>query len=122
MKAILKKSDYHTIRSIIQSGQSNGQQIDLKQLLTELGNCEVVADELVPTDVVCIGSSVEVLDMEKNNIIKATIVMPDKSNLKENKVSLLAPFSVALIGFKEGREIEWQMPAGKRKLKILKVN
>ena len=47
--------------------------------------------------------------------------MPSQSNIKEGKVSILAPICVAIIGFKENDEVEWQLPSGIKTLKIIAV-
>ena len=52
--------------------------------------------------------------------MKIQIVMPSQSNIKEGKV-ILAPICVAIIGFKENDEVEWQLPSGIKTLKIIAV-
>lgn len=49
------------------------------------------------------------------------IVMPSQSNINEGKVSILAPLCVAVIGFKENDEVEWQLPSGIKTLKVIAV-
>ncbi|WP_186755206.1 GreA/GreB family elongation factor [Echinicola salinicaeni] len=121
MKPILKKTDYQTIKNIIISGNTNGLQIDLRQLQEELANCKIVEDSEVPKNTVKIGSEIEVKDLDNTQVIKAKIVLPHQADLKEGKISILAPLAVALIGFKKGKIVTWQMPAGIRRLKILSV-
>jgi regulator of nucleoside diphosphate kinase len=48
-------------------------------------------------------------------------VTPDKADIKEKKVSVMAPLGTALIGFKKGQRVKWQMPAGKKTFTILEV-
>jgi len=40
---------------------------------------------------------------------------------KEAKISILAPIATALLGYREGDEIEWPTPGGRRRFKIVKV-
>ena len=49
------------------------------------------------------------------------MVIPKDANLAENKISVFSPLSVALIGFREGASVDWVLPGGLRKIKILKV-
>ncbi|GAB3647289.1 hypothetical protein GCM10028791_08970 [Echinicola sediminis] len=121
MKPLIKISDYNVLKDIIRSGKSNGFQIDLNQLEAELKNCQIVEDKDVPQKVVSIGSTVQVEDLVSKHIINATIVHPSKSNIKEGKISILAPLSVALLGFKEGHTLKWKMPSGEKELKIVSV-
>ncbi len=43
------------------------------------------------------------------------------SNLKENKISIFSPIATALIGYKIGDEIEWIVPGGMTKIKIVEL-
>src|SRR5690606_25599508 len=49
------------------------------------------------------------------------LVYPRDANIRENKISVLAPLGSALLGLSEGQEVEWLMPGGARRLKILDV-
>jgi len=49
------------------------------------------------------------------------LTLPKYANLEEKKLSVLSPLGVALIGFQQGMEIEWHLPAGLKKFKILAV-
>lgn len=53
--------------------------------------------------------------------MKIQIVMPSQSNIKEGKVSVLAPLSIAIIGFKENDLVDWLLPSGNKALKIITV-
>ncbi|WP_185974350.1 GreA/GreB family elongation factor [Litoribacter populi] len=44
------------------------------------------------------------------------------ANVNEKKLSIFSPLGAALIGFKQGKTIDWDLPGGKKKLKILKVS
>jgi regulator of nucleoside diphosphate kinase len=66
-------------------------------------------------------SHVTVKDIKTKQQMNIQIVMPSQSNIKDGKVSILAPLSVAIIGFKENDEVEWQLPAGIKNLKIITV-
>lgn len=46
---------------------------------------------------------------------------PDKSDIKLNKISILAPMGLALFGYAEQDEILWQFPAGVSAIKIKTV-
>ncbi|WP_262912209.1 GreA/GreB family elongation factor [Mongoliitalea daihaiensis] len=58
---------------------------------------------------------------ESGKRLQFMLTFPKNANLAENKLSILSPLGVALIGFQEGQEIEWPLPAGVRKFKIEKV-
>ena len=50
------------------------------------------------------------------------IVLPDKADIKERKISILSTIGTALIGFRQGENIRWQVPPGKKTFTILEVN
>ena len=52
-------------------------------------------------------------------VIWVKIVYPQDANLKENKISIFSPIATALIGYKIGDEIEWIVPGGMTKIKIV---
>lgn len=93
----------------------------VKDLLNELDRAEVIKDESMIENVVTMNSTVLVKDLKTNEELTYTIVYPEHANSSENKISILAPIGTALLGFKEGDIIEWEVPAGKRKLKVKKI-
>src|SRR5690606_13886691 len=102
--------------------QSAGQQTkEKKHLAAVLKKAKAVKDNMIGNDIVQPNSTVQVDDQATNRDMEFQVVLPSQANLKENKISILAPFGIALIGFKQDQLVEWQMPAGKRTLKIVKV-
>jgi regulator of nucleoside diphosphate kinase len=49
-----------------------------------------------------------------------TLVLPG-DKVETNRVSILAPTGIALLGYREKDLVEWQVPAGKRRVQIMKV-
>jgi regulator of nucleoside diphosphate kinase len=47
-----------------------------------------------------------------------TLVFPSAANIAENKLSVLAPLGMALLGYRKGDVIKWPVPSGIRKLKV----
>ncbi len=48
-------------------------------------------------------------------------MFPGKANMTENAISILAPVGTALIGYKEGDVIDWEVLAGTKRIQIIKV-
>jgi regulator of nucleoside diphosphate kinase len=48
-------------------------------------------------------------------------VMPEQADIGQQKVSILSPMGTALIGFRKGEEVLWQVPAGMKRFRILDV-
>lgn len=93
----------------------------LQPLRTELERAEVLAPELMPREVVVMGSRVEVEDRESGEVDAYTLVYPEHSDAAAGKLSVFAPIGMALIGFAEGDTFVWRTPGGPRRLLIRKV-
>jgi regulator of nucleoside diphosphate kinase len=121
MKPILSEKDFQIIHDLIKNQSAVQQTKELRFLAEELKKAKVVKDNKIAGDIVQLNSTVQVEDQSTNKTMDFQIVLPSQANLKENKISILAPIGIALIGFKKDQLVEWQMPAGKRTLKIVKV-
>lgn len=93
----------------------------LERLEEELDRAKVVDPRDIPNDVVTMNSSVMVKDLNTNEEKTFVLVFPGKANMTENAISILAPVGTALIGYKEGDVIDWEVPAGTKRIQIIKV-
>jgi regulator of nucleoside diphosphate kinase len=120
---ILSRTDYEILNSYVKNLQ--GMQVNEKEnfskLSAELNKAEIVADEKLPKNVVRLGSTVAIKDLLTNRDMTVTIVLPQKADIKQRKVSVLAPIGTALIGFKKNQIVSWQVPSGKKDFKIVEV-
>jgi regulator of nucleoside diphosphate kinase len=93
------------------------------QLLeAELERARVVPQAEVPPDVVTMRSLAMFEDQETGKQRELQLVYPDEANPEENKVSILAPIGVALLGLRVGDSIRWPMPGGRHtRFKLLAV-
>lgn len=62
------------------------------------------------------------MQSDRNALLDLTLVTPDKADIKERKISVLAPIGTALLGLKKGTTIIWEVPAGKKELTVVEVN
>ena len=86
----------------------------------ELKEARLVSYEEMPADVIRFYSMVRI-ETPWNVKRSYQIVPPEKADLKNNRISVLAPMSLALFGYAQGDEFEWQFPVGLRSIKILEV-
>jgi transcription elongation factor GreA len=93
----------------------------IANLEEKLRSATVIDAGDINTDVVGIGSSVEVEDAGKSATY--TIVGSSEANPAERKLSNESPVGKALIGAKAGQTVTVQLPNGKqRELKIKKID
>ena len=72
----------------------------------------------LPSDVVTLDSRVVVVDLDSGEERRFTLVLPHKANVDEGRISVLAPLGMAVLGYRSGAEIEWDVPGGRRRLLV----
>jgi len=123
-KLIIGKEDFETLNAYVR-GLKSVRDFDRKNaasLQDELKKATVVEKEKLPADVVRLNSRVIVQEGNKDKLIELVLVVPDKANIKERKVSVFAPIGTALIGFRQGQKVRWNVPAGSKTFTIMKVD
>jgi len=93
----------------------------LHRLGHELDRAEVVAPEDVPEDVITMRSRARLRDLNTREEMIYTLVFPAEANFDEGKISVLAPVGTAMLGYRVGDTIEWQVPSGLRRLKVMEI-
>ena len=112
---------YNILRELVKSAKDATNIREIALLTQELDRAIVNKEDVFDESIVRMKSKVTVEDLTTKQQMKIQIVMPSQSNIKEGKVSILAPICVAIIGFKENDEVEWQLPSGIKTLKIIAV-
>lgn len=86
----------------------------------ELDRADVVEPEAIPHDVVTMNSEVRLKDLDSGTIQRYRLVFPNQFRC-DYSVSVLAPIGTAMLGYRVGDVIEWRVPKGIRRLKVLEV-
>ncbi len=112
---VLTRDDYKLLTSYLNGmfGKTAFDRKNSEDLKAELKKAKIVDKDKFPLDVVRLNSKVTIKAEDKNELMELTLVTPDKANIKEKKISILAPIGTALLGFRRGHKIKWQVPAGK---------
>lgn len=121
MKPVISNTDYNTLKSLIANYPPQLKSKEVGQLIAELRRADIVADNELDPDVVRLNSCFEAEDLAINKTWKLTLTLPAQANIKEQKISVFSPLGIALIGFKKGMTIQWAMPGGLKRIKILNV-
>ena len=119
----ITQSDMEKLQRLV-AGRSNSatrDQKNLEMLADELERAEVLPGQTIAADAVTMHSHVLVRDLDSRVESSYTLVFPSDANIAEGKISILAPIAIALLGYREGDEIEWPTPGGRRRLKIVRV-
>ncbi|MRR15423.1 MAG: nucleoside diphosphate kinase regulator [Deltaproteobacteria bacterium] len=98
------------------SRKANQAALDL--LEKELYSAKLVDSHDIPRDVITMNSRVTVTDADSGEKMTFTLVFPSATAATENRLSILAPLGMALLGYRIGDIVEWTVPAGMRRLRI----
>lgn len=93
-----------------------------RKLEGELKYAKLLPATQIPPDTVMINTSVEILDLETGHTFIFDLVSPSEAKMKISKLSVLSPIGLALVGYKEGQEVSWEMPGGLKRYRIQKVS
>jgi regulator of nucleoside diphosphate kinase len=122
-QVILLKKDFEILNNYVKN--LHGMQVNEKENFTklseELQKAKLVNEDEFPNDIVRLDSTVVIRDIQTNRDMTITIVMPASADIKQKKVSVLAPIGTALIGFRKGQKVSWEVPAGKKDFMIMNV-
>lgn len=94
---------------------------DLAELAAELERAQVVPSAQIPADIITMNSTVRLEDLETGEEMTYTLVFPNEANIDQHKISVLAPIGTAMLGYRVGDTLEWQVPAGISRLKVKQI-
>lgn len=115
---LITQRDYEKLSSLLSGIRSNSTEL----LEEELNRAQIISANDIPKDVVTMNSKVSFMDLDSEKEWTVSLVYPHAANVEEDRISILAPVGVALIGLKVGQEINWPLPNGRAKrLKVISV-
>lgn len=119
---LVTQVDAERLRALLdERGGTVLDQEHLGELAQELERAIEIDPSDVPYDVITMHSRVRVLELESGGRTEFTLVYPDDSDVAEQRISVLAPFGTAVLGYRTGDEIVWRMPGGVRRLRVERV-
>ncbi|MGE5375461.1 MAG: nucleoside diphosphate kinase regulator [Bacteroidota bacterium] len=93
----------------------------IEKLRTELNREIIVKPHEIPPSVVTMNSTIELLDLDTHELETYTLVFPEDADLSKGRISILAPIGTAMLGYEIGDVFEWDVPAGKRHLRVERI-
>ena len=116
--------DLARLRKLIDLARETGNDANrmyMDRLEGELERAEVVNQIDIPKDVVTMRSTVRLKDLDNGKEMVYSLVFPNEADVDEGKISVLAPVGTAMIGYRVGDVIEWEVPSGLRRLKVEQI-
>jgi transcription elongation factor GreA len=112
-----ENAEYHAAR------EDQGMlQARVNLLSDKLSRAEIIDPSKLPRDIVVLGASVRVKDLEFDDEETFQIVGPGEDDPDENKILTTSPIAKGLIGKKKGDTVEIEAPRGKMRFKILEIS
>ena len=119
-------SDFQRLKTLLRDNWLDRREDvgDLNSLEYEIERARVVRPTEMPKDVVTMNSRVRVRDLDSGDAVVFSLVYPSfphaagPDHLAEMTVSVLAPIGTAVLGYRVGDSIEWEVPSGVRRLKV----
>jgi regulator of nucleoside diphosphate kinase len=120
---VITEADYVRLQRLVESSRMFRQRDakHLDDLEQELERAAIMKTGEVPSDVVTMNSRVKVKDLNSGRVTTYQIVFPGEADIAKNRISVLAPIGTGLLGYSAGTTIEWQVPSGMRRFRILEV-
>ena len=120
---IIEKGELRTLRRLLKQAEPKTDNIysaSVAKLSEELRQATEVDEADMPDEVVRLNSVVTInTSLKKEKTFQ--LVMPEESNIADNKLSIMAPMGLALFGYAQNDKILWEFPSGINKIKIVKV-
>ncbi len=113
--------DRDRIKKILDKMSESNQSPDesVKKLGGELGRAIIVDSQQVPREVITMNS--KALLQLNDEDIEVSLVYPEDADLSALKLSIFSPIGTAILGYKEGSTVEWEVPSGTSKIHIKKI-
>ncbi|MBS1214518.1 MAG: greA [Proteobacteria bacterium] len=112
-----ENAEYHAARE--QQGFAEGR---IKEIEAKLSNCQIIDVTKLHTDgKVVFGATVELEDLDTEQVVTYQIVGEDEADIKEGRISITSPIARALIGKREEDVATVQAPGGVKEFEIRAV-
>lgn len=116
-KILISEQDYERLSLLIHHTESRQSEV----LEEELARAQIVPQTEIPKEVVTMNSKIRFVDEVTKKESEVTLVYPKDADVTKGQVSVLAPVGTALIGLRLGQSIEWPMPNGPRRLRVISI-
>jgi regulator of nucleoside diphosphate kinase len=120
-RIIVSDADYRRLSDLALGAQDRFPEV-AAELQAELDRAEVVRDASISPDIVQMGSTVE-FRTDTAQQKRVQLVFPGEADISQDRISVLTPIGVALIGLSAGQSITWAARDGKQhKLTVAAVD
>lgn len=120
-KIIIGEEDFQRLKNMIaeMSGIRNPDTRGyLARLEEEIDSATIIGKDEMPTGIVTMDSTVSFVEEDTGESFFYTLTWPQSADIEQNKISILAPVGMALLGYATGDTVEWDVPSGRKRFRI----
>ena len=119
----LTRADYQRLNDVLRANLLDRSEDlgDLTRLHDEIKGAQIVESVQIPNDAVTMNSRVRLRNLDSGEVMELSLVYPSAADVKSRKISVLAPVGTAILGCRVGDTVDWEVPAGVRRLRIEEV-
>jgi regulator of nucleoside diphosphate kinase len=122
LQIVISEPNARVLRSLLRTRSAAvHDQEHLAELRVELDRALVLDQSQMSPTVVTMYATAQVRDLESGRLQELTLVHPHEADVSAGRISVLAPFGTALLGYCKGDVVERHMPGGLRRLLIEEV-
>ncbi|MBN2813244.1 MAG: nucleoside diphosphate kinase regulator [Bacteroidales bacterium] len=120
---VVTQRDYNRLMGLLSNTAkgNKGSADNLARLAGELARARQVESEKISPDVVTMNTIIEFMDLDNQITKQLKLVYPSQADIRQGHVSITAPIGTALLGYRKGDVVEWDVPAGKKKFLIKEI-
>ncbi len=118
---LITEIDKNRLSKLIGDERHSGAQTEtsITSLQREIEKATIVSVDKLPADVITMNS--RALLCLNGDEMEVSLVYPDKADWDVKQLSIFSPVGTAILGYREGDTIEWEVPSGVAEIKIIKV-
>lgn len=94
----------------------------IKYIESRMAQCNVIDRKTLGGSRAAFGATVELEDLDTEEVKKYTLLGPDEADPNEGSISIASPVGRALLGKEEGDEVVVEAPRGRIRYEILSVS
>ena len=120
-QVIMTAMDRERLKKVVSDAYTDGNTPDqtIHTLEGEIERAEIVDVGQLSPEVITMNSKV-LLSLDEEEM-EVSLVYPKEADWISNKLSVLSPIGTAIIGYRAGDKVMWDVPSGKSQIHIKKV-
>lgn len=121
-QSLITEQDDYRLRRLVEAELRNGSdQAAATALLRKLDDAKVLYSEDISDGVITVNSRFRLKNASSNKTQEYKLVYPGKADEKKRRISVLSPLGIAVLGRKEGDEIDEVTASATRRYQVVEI-